>query len=371
MPPEDESHKPALHDQHVALDARMAPEAGWRMPLSYRGALDEAVGVRRRAGVFDVSHCGRIRIRGDGALDLLERACSCDVVHQEDDTSETTLLCNDRGGIIDCGRLIRLSDFWVLVTSPPCREKVLTHLQELAEQYGAKVDDQTDKTTMLVAAGPATAGILDAVLPFDVSDLPAGAVKFGSILIARYIAERVDLTGEWGVAVSIPDMMAGQAWKFVTQGAGEHAIPPAGLAALDVLRIEAGLPRYGHELNETIDPVTAGLAGAVHFEHDFIGRDALATIREKGPARQLVGLVPAAPSSTPTVASIPRSGTAVSTGDGSEVGAVTSATYSPTLEKVIAMAYVDREAAEAGTALCVQADPPCEANVVDLPFVGK
>ncbi len=195
MPESESLLKTALHDKHVGMEAKLADEAGWDMPLSYCGALEEAAEVRRRAGVFDVSHFGRIRIRGDGALDLLERVCTADVAHQEDNTTLQTLLCNERGGIIDHCRLIRLTNFWVLVTSPACRAKVLEHLAQPAAEFGAKVDDQTLKTSMLAVTGPAAGEILDAVLPFRVGDLPDGAVKFGSLMIARYIAERMSFTG--------------------------------------------------------------------------------------------------------------------------------------------------------------------------------
>ncbi|MHC4295333.1 MAG: hypothetical protein ACYSTL_07085, partial [Planctomycetota bacterium] len=213
---EQELIKTALHSRHVALEAKMGEEAGWCVPLSYRGALEEVTKIRRRAGVFDLSHYGRIRIRGDGALDLLERACTADVVHQEDDTTLTTLLCNERGGIIDVCRLIRLANFWVMVCSPGAREKVLEHLTLLGDQFAAKVDDQTPKTSMLGVGGPGAPQILDAVLPFSVSDLPAGIVKFGSLMVARYIAERIDFIGEWGVCVEIPNMVTARAWTFIT-----------------------------------------------------------------------------------------------------------------------------------------------------------
>ena len=334
----------SLHAKHVAMEAAMGSEGGWAVPLSYRGSIEEAAEVRRRAGIFDVSHFGRIRVRGDGAVDLLERVCTSDAGHQEDDTTEPTLLCNERGGILDYCRLIRLEKFWVLVTSPICREKVLEHLKSLAGEFGARVDDQTTKTTMLDVTGPATPEILDAVLPFAVSDVQPGAVKFGSILVARYIAERFSETGEWGVSVQIPNLMSAQAWRFITDKAGENAVAPCGMAARDILRIETGLGRYGHEINETIDPVTAGLMDAVDFGHDFIGADAVRELQAKGPSRQLIGLLVEPPDGESPATCIARQGSGVCSGDGTEIGAVTSGTYSPALEAPIALAYVSPEA---------------------------
>ena len=373
--PDEKPLRSALVDKHEAMAATMGDEAGWRVPLSFRGPLAEAQTVRSRAGAFDLSHLGRVRVRGDGALALLKRACTADVAHQEDDTATGTLLCNERGGVIDLCRLIRLSDFWVLVTSAACREKVLAHLQGLGEPLGAKVDDQTTKTTMLAVAGPAAPDILDAVLPFRVGQLGEGTVKFGTMMIARYIAERVDFAGVWGVRVSIPNMLAGQAWRFITAKAGDSAVAPCGLAALDVLRIEAGRPRYGHELTEAIDPISAGLKAAVDFGHDFLGRDAVQSIAETGSPRKPVGLAIEAPAGPADAAAIPRLGWAVRRADGSEVGTVTSGAYSPALERPIALAYVARAAAEpteAGSAppLTVAAEgSPLPARVVELPFV--
>ena len=364
----------ALHDKHVAMGARMAAEAGWEVPLSYRDAMDEAREVRRRAGVFDVSHFGRIRIRGDGALDLLERACTADVAGQEDETTLSTLLCNDRGGIIDLCRLIRLSSFWVLVTSPDCRQKVLGHLEALIEAaaFDARVDDQTLKTSLLAVSGPAAPEILDAVLPFRVSDISAGAVKFGTLLIARYIAERVSFTGQWSLEVAIPNMAAGHAWRFMTERAGENALAPAGMAAREVLRIEAGLPRYGYELDETVDPMAAGLSAAVAFDHDFLGAETLRKINDKGPARKLIGLMLEPPSSTATGQAILRGGSAVCQTDGRQVGVVTSGTFSVALERSVALAYVGPDTAEVDRQLLVDVDgKPTPAQVTSVPFLNK
>ena len=328
-------------------------KAGWLMPLSYRGVIDEVRQVRRRAGVFDISHLGRIRIRGDGAPDLLEHLCTADVIHQEDDTVLRTLLCNDQGGIIDDCLLVRAEGFWLLTTSAICREKVLRHVQAAAADFDVKIDDQTQRTSQFAVTGPAAAGILDAVLPQKPSAMKPGEVKVGSLMIARYIAMRTGYSGQWGLEVVVPNMVAAEAWRFITEKAGENCIAPAGLAARDVLRIEAGLPRYGHELNETVDPVTAGLQDKLDFEHDFLGREALLKKTQGRPKRVLVGLSLETPTGRDDAAAIPKLGSAVSTPDGNEVAAVTSGTFSPTLEKVIAMAYVARSAAGADTELLV------------------
>ena len=377
--------KTALYEKHVALEATMADVAGWSMPLSYRSVLDEVGEVRSRAGIFDMTHIARIRIRGDGTLSLLERVCTHDVAHQEDDTAAATLLCNDRGGIIDVCHLLRLEDCWLLLASPINRAKVLEYLQPLAGQFGAKVDDQTQKGTMVSLCGPAAAAALDKVLPEMVSTLGAGAAKSGSMMMARYIVARVNFTGLWELLVILPSMFASQAWRFITEKAGKSVIRPAGLAARDVLRIEAGLPIYGHEVNETIDPFTAGLGGLVAMDHDFVGSAALKELSGKSPARKQVGIVleeiPEAstlnlaadisePAKQPAGIFIPRQGAIVSRPDGSEAGTVTSGTYSPALGRIVAMAYVSADVASPESQIFIVQDGTNHAGkVVSLPFV--
>ena len=362
---QDTPLKTALYDRHVAMDAEMVCDAGWLMPRRYRDVAEEVAEVRRRAGVFDLSHVGRIRIRGDEALELVERACTADVIRQEDDTARVTLLCDEAGRIIDQCLIVRLEDYWLLTTTPSRREAVLAHLQTLADGLSATVDDQTPKTAMICVAGPAAEGILSQVLPVPVADLPGGAAKVGSLLIARYVALRTTYLGQWALEVVLTKMMISQAWRFITDKAGANAIAPAGLAARETLRIEAGQPRYGHELDETIDPFTAGLGWAVDFEHDFLGRAALEELRGRPPARKRVGLV-----LQTAGAAAPQPATPVTSANGAPAGAVTSGVYSPSLDKTIAMAYIDTDFAQPGQQLLVAGDPPRPAQVVPLPFVS-
>ncbi len=360
--------KTSLHGKHVAMDATMGGDDGWDMPLSYSSAIDEATLARQRAAAFDVSHVGRIRIRGNEALDLVERVCTADVVRQEDDTARFTLLCNEAGGIIDQCLCVRLDDFWVLTTSPANREKVLAHLQSQAGDFDVKVDDQTLKTTMICVAGPAGEEILDRALPIRIAGLAPGEIKTGSLLLARYIAIRSAYAGLWSLEVMLPNMFAAKAWRFITEKAGSDAIAPAGMAGRDMLRIEAGQCRYGHELNETIDPFTAGLGWAVDFSHDFVGSETLDKLRDKTPARKRVGLsiTDGDEGQSPAIA---RQGDMVFDDSGREIGIVTSGTYSPLLQQSIAMAYVSSDEAKAGRRVLVEAGGERrEADLADLPF---
>jgi len=365
---EGELNRTALHGKHTAAEAKMGPDGGWEMPLSFSGAADEVRAVASRAGVFDVSNVGRIRIRGDEALDLVERVCTADVVRQEDDTARFTLLCSDAGGIIDQCLALRIDDWWLLTTSPVNRVKVLEHLRAEGDGLSVKIDDQTTKTSMVCVAGAEAEGLLDRALPIRVAGLAPGQLKAGTLMIARYIALRTGYTGFWGLDVILPNMFAGQAWRFITDKAGENAVPPAGAAARDVLRIQAGHCRYGHELNETIDPYMAGLGDAVDFRHEFIGRAALEALADKAPARRRVGLVLSAPPDPSVPGAIPGLGTEVTRPDGGQIGAITSGTFSPTTDSVIAMAYLATADAQVGADVLVGPDGPRPAKVVSLPF---
>jgi len=365
--PNDTPRRTALYDRHVAAGAEMIVADGWEMPRSYGDPAAECRQAHARAAVFDVSHVGRIRIRGDGGLDLLEHVCTGDVARQEDDTAVYTLLLNERGGIIDGGLLVRLATFWVLTCSPGRRAVVLEHLRAHAERFGAKVDDQTPKTSMVLAVGPQAPGLLDAVLPATVSALPRGAVRAGSMLVARYIAMRTGQTRLWSLEVMIPHMLIGRAWDFVTAKAGANAIAPAGQAAREVLRIEAGLPRYGREIDESVDPVTAGLEAAVDFERDFLGAEAVRAVRERGPERRRVGLIVAPDGPGPD--DPPPPGAAVRGANGAAIGSVTSAACGAAGGATVAMAYVARSAAEPGSEVRVEAGgAETPARVVALPF---
>ena len=367
MSQDSEPLKLPLDAAHRELGATMGIEGGWEVPLSYTGPLAEAAETRRLAGVFDISHVGRIRIRGSGALELIEKLCTTDVVHQEDDTARYTLLLNESGGILADAIVARLEGFWLITTDPCNRLKVLAHATGVCEGMSAKVDDQTDKGAMLAVSGTAAREVLDSVLPEKPGDLPDGAAKIGSMMIARYIIMRTSFTGMWGLEVILPKMFIAKAWRFITEKAGAKSLKPAGMAARDILRIEAGLCRYGHELNETIDPITAGLESLVDFEHDFLGRQALTDIRDKGVSRRRVGLR----LDGSEASAIARLGDTVYNSEGIEVGAITSGTFSPALDCPVAMAYVSLASCDGGAVLEVElaGGQKVSVTVIDLPFV--
>ncbi|MCE5327635.1 MAG: hypothetical protein LLG01_14610 [Planctomycetaceae bacterium] len=267
--------KTALHDKHVEAGAAMSDVDGFLMPLHYGDATGEAAAAQTRAAVFDISSIGRIRIKGSGAVDLLERLCTADASHQEDDTSRLTLLCDAAGKIIDICMIARLEDEWLLTCSPSRRGAVMAHLDAQAGDFDVKIKDTTDSSTMLWLCGPQAGRILDGVLPEKVSPLKRGQGKSGSYVIAKYVATRTGLTKLWSLEVIFPNLLAGQAWRFITQKAGDNAIKPAGTQARDALRTQANLPAWGAGIDENTNPFAAGLARAIDFNHNFLGRAAL------------------------------------------------------------------------------------------------
>lgn len=317
-----------LYNHHIKAGASLALRDGWEMPADYGSRDEECDQLHNRAAVMDLACDGRIRVRGDGALGMLEYLCTADVARQEDDTAIRSLLLNQRGGVIDMVTVMRLEGWWVLTCSPARRQAVLEHLQSHAGQFDAKVDDQTLKTTTVAVIGPLAAEILDGFLPDKPSRMAPGEVKVGSMMIARYIATRTGATDLWSLEVTLPNMLVGQAWKFVTTKAGENAISPAGLDAREVLRIEARLPRWGNEMDEDADPISAGLGGMVCFEKDFLGAEAVKAARQAGTGHRRVAW-------SMELAGQANRNAGIAQGDGlldmagMPIGTVTSAAFSP------------------------------------------
>jgi aminomethyltransferase len=228
------------------------------------------------------------------------------------------------------------------------------------------LDDQTTQTAMLAVQGPATMGLLGDHLPMKIGELPRFGFVSGSYMGQKYSVFRSGYTGEDGVEVILPAGVAVLAWEYLTrEGTGGRAVVrPAGLGARDTLRLEAAMPLYGHELGEQADPLSAGCGWCVDLNKEFIGAAALRRVRTEGPKRRIAGLVLEGKR-------IARQGSRVMTGDRA-VGEVTSGTLSPTLEKSIALAYVDSGALDAGAGLSVEIrDQRVGASVVSLPFYKR
>ena len=361
-------HTP-FHDFHVKAGGKLVEFAGWEMPILYRSITDEHEQTRNSGSIFDVSHMGRLHFSGPDAVTFLNLVLTRNVAEQKVGQSRYSLVCNEAGGILDDVIISKDVKNWILVCNASNREKLLRHFTQVRQDRNLDFDmaDQTESTGMVAIQGPKVIERLAGVLPVDVKGMKRYGFESGTYMgLLKFTVFRSGYTGEDGVEVIIPAKIAGMAMNLIAGKTDkpDATIKPAGLGARDTLRLEAGMPLYGHELSETIDPLSAGLGWAVDLDKDFIGVEALRKIQSEGPKRKLVGLELEGKR-------IARQGSPVVV-DGAPVGEVTSGTLSPTLQKSIAMAYVDANRSTEGTALSIDLKGTIiPAKVVKLPFYKR
>jgi aminomethyltransferase len=360
-------HTP-FYDFHVSSGGRMVDFAGWEMPIMYRSILDEHEQTRRSGSIFDVSHMGRLYFSGPDAMNFLDKVLTRRISDQKIKTSRYSLVCNETGGIMDDVIVSRDVKNWLVVCNASNREKLVKYFNETRRATGMDLDisDQTEATAMIALQGPKVIDRVADLLPVDLRSMKRYTFETDSIMLIKFTLFRSGYTGEDGVELILPAKAAGMAMKMLGGkfDKPDATIKPAGLGARDTLRLEAGMPLYGHELSETLDPLSAGLGWAVDLTKDFVGAEPLRALEQKGLTRKLVGLELEGKR-------IARQGTPIKSGD-AVVGEVTSGTLSPTLGKSIAMAYIDINHAAEGNQ--VQADLKGTLNpakVVKLPFYKR
>lgn len=351
----------------------MVDFAGWQMPMMYTGIHEEHHQVRTSGGIFDVSHMGRVKVTGKHARKFLERLCTRKISDMEAGQCRYSLVCNERGGVRDDVIVYRMDDDeFLIVVNASNREKLLGHFEEVraAGDLTVKFDDQTMSTAMVALQGPKVIPDLVAKLSAEVAALKRYRFLVKNLVIMKAIVSRTGYTGEDGVEVILPSMAVSMALGYVEKEAGDKSLlKPAGLGARDTLRMEAGMPLYGHELGEEINALSCGVDFAIALDKDqgeygerFIGMEALKrTVAEGGPKRKLVGLAIEGKRTA-------RQGNVIKRG-GAAVGEVTSACLSPTLGHGIAMGFVDTSLTEVGTELTVDTGRgELAGKVVKLPF---
>lgn len=342
----------------------MVDFAGWEMPLLYTGIVEEHHHTRRAASLFDVSHMGRVEFRGPAALDLLQQVCTRQLGDAAVGQSRYSQVCNEAGGILDDVIISRYEDHWLMVCNASNRQKILGWLQRHAQGRAVEITDTTHETVMVALQGPRAVEILSEKAPVPIAELRRYRFLTGSVGGQRFSVFRSGYTGEDGVEAILPAEWAEQIDGFLDMDGAEGCIRPAGLGARDTLRMEAAMPLYGHELGEQMDPISAGLGWSVDLKKDFIGAVALRDIARLGPQRKLVGLELEG-------RRIARQHSTVFSGEQS-VGEVTSGTFSPTLQKSVAMAYVDTAHAGAAVSLAIDiGGQRVGARVVPLPFYKR
>jgi len=360
-----------FYDFHVSAGGRMVDFAGWEMPIMYRSIVDEHNHTRDSGSIFDVSHMGRLYFSGKDAEKFLNVIFTRDVTQQKIGQCRYGLLCNNAGGVIDDVILSRDKKQWLMVVNASNREKVIHHIHEVrkARDLDFDLSDQTDATAMIALQGPKVIEKISEHLEAAATLKRYQFVTDSFMMMIKYTVSRTGYTGEDGVEVILPTRMAGMAMKMLAGrfDRPEATLKPAGLGARDTLRMEAGMPLYGHELSEEVDPISAGLSWAISMDKEFIGAEALRKITASGPAKKLVGL-------ELDGRRIARQGSVIAStsGNGAVTGVVTSGTFSPTLQKSIAMAYVSADDANEGTKLSVDLKgDTAHATVVKLQFYKR
>ncbi len=355
-----------MKDFHHRQGARLVDFAGWEMPVFYTGLIEEHNFTRQHATFFDVSHMGRVYFEGPGAEALLERLNTRRIGDMKVGQCRYSHMCREDGGILDDVIVSRLEEKWLVVCNASNREKLVAWWEKQRRGFDVTIDDRTTETAMVAIQGPEALESLDRLLPFKVSDLKRYHCKTGSFMGQAYYVARSGYTGEDGIEIIIPAHLGEAAVGMLVENSADigRPIKPAGLGARDTLRTEAGMPLYGHELTEEWDSITAGQGWAVDLTKEFIGQATCARVKEAGPAKVMIGLEIDSKRT-------PRQGATILAG-GAPVGTVTSGTTSPTLGKVIAMAFVQPQHSAVGTALEIDLrGSTLPAKVAALPFYKR
>ena len=353
----------AFHREH---NARLVDFAGWEMPVMYTSIIDEHNYTREHCTVFDVSHMGRVEFRGPDAPALIERLNTRNIGQAKPGMCRYSHMCRDDGGILDDVIVSCYEDHFLVVCNASNREKLLGWWDQQAAGLNVEIKDRTFDTAMVAIQGPEARETLAKVLPVPLDDLKRYRFKTGTVMGAEYYVARSGYTGEDGVEIIIPANTAPMALRLlISQAAGiGRLIRPAGLGARDTLRLEAGMPLYGHELSEDWDSITAGQEWAVDLSKDFIGQPVMKKIHDEGPRRKVAGFELEGKR-------IARHGAPV-LHNGEAIGQITSGTLSPTLGKNIAMGLIATRFTEPGTKLEVDIrGNKCPATVVPLPFYKR
>jgi aminomethyltransferase len=361
-----------LRAVHESLGATMTEFAGWLMPLRYRGEIAEHQAVRGAAGLFDLSHMGEIAVTGPGAGAALDYALVGHLSALAPGRARYTMICAPDGGVVDDLIVYRLGDTEYLVVANAANTPVVAAaLRDRAAGHDAQVTDQTADYALIAIQGPRAARILAPLTDINLEEVKYYAGHRGIVADYPILLARTGYTGEDGFELFTRPGDAERVWVALSRAGADDGLVPAGLAARDTLRLEAGMPLYGNELSLQVTPFDAGLGRVVVFGKpgDFVGRAALAERAQAPPQRVLAGLIG-------ETRRVPRHGYAV-TWDAAPSGVVTSGAPSPTLGVPIAMAYLDPQAAQVArddTAgrLAVDIRGKHEpARITDLPFYHR
>lgn len=358
--------KTPLYEMHSKLGGKIIDFAGWQLPVQYAGILEEHRQVRNAAGLFDVSHMGRIMVKGKDAEKFLNKILTNNITVAKDNQAVYSPMCYSHGGVIDDLLVYRFNqEKYLAVVNASNTEKDLDWFKENLEGQ-VEITDISGKTAQLAIQGPNAEEILKKLTNEDLSEIKFYYFK-DNVQLAGIdtLISRTGYTGEDGFEIYLNAADAVKLWEELLKKGAEKGLVPVGLGARDTLRFEAALPLYGHELSEEITPLEAGLGWFVKLsKQDFIGKDALARQKEKGMSRVLVGF-------EMVDRGIPRNGYEVFT-DGEKIGYVTTGGFAPSLEKNIGLALVETGYSAEGTEIeVIIRNKPARAVIVKKPFYKK
>lgn len=353
-------------EKHIALGAKMAPFAGYNMPISYTGINDEHAAVRKNAGVFDVSHMGEFMLKGDKALDLIQRVTSNDAAKLKNGQAQYSCLPNNEGGIVDdlLVYCVEANKVYMLVVNASNIEKdwnwISQHNTDNVEMHNI-----SDKTCLLAIQGPNATKILQPLTDLDIINLKYYTFVKGEFAgVENVLISATGYTGAGGVEIYFEDKdgAADKIWEAIFAAGGPQGLKPIGLGARDTLRLEMGFCLYGNDIDDTTSPIEAGLGWITKFTKDFTSKDIFAKQKAEGVSRKLVGF-------EMIDKGIPRHGYEINDADGNVLGVVTSGTQSPSLAKAIGMGYVRTDFAGIDSTIYIKVrEKLLKARVSKIPF---
>ena len=358
---ETPTDKTPLYDEHVRAGGRMVPFAGFSLPIQYSGIVDEHNAVRTAAGIFDVSHMGELEMRGEYAAQVVDYLVTNDTRKLVDGQALYTCACNAEGTILDDLIVYRAAqDRWLIVCNASNREKMVGVFQKAAENH-CEFKDLSSETALVALQGPKAFAIL-AQAGADAAALASlKPFHFRDAIVANVpcTASRTGYTGEDGVEIFCKPADAPALWSHLLELGAPMGLKPCGLGARDTLRLEARLSLYGNDIDETTNPIEAGLGWVVKLDKpDFVGKAALERIKAAPLARKMVGF-------EMTGRGVARHGYPIVDADGKAIGTCTSGSPGPTVGKSIGMGYVPAELSAVGTAIKVD----CRGRAIDAVIV--
>ncbi|WP_392470616.1 glycine cleavage system aminomethyltransferase GcvT [Sphingobacterium cellulitidis] len=356
--------KTALTDVHIALGAKMVTFAGFNMPVQYSGINDEHETVRTAVGMFDVSHMGEFILKGEKALDLIQKVSSNDASKLYDGKVQYGYLPNENGGIVDDFLTYKIDDkTYLLVVNASNIDKDWNWISKFNSE-GVEMKNISDETSLFAVQGPKAADALQKLTDIDLAPMEYYSFQKGVFAgVDNVLVSATGYTGAGGFEIYVANEDAEKVWNAIMDAGKEYGIKPIGLGARDTLRLEMGFCLYGNDIDDNTSPLAAGLGWVTKFTKDFVNSDNLKAEKEKGVSRKLVGF-------EIIDRGIPRHDYEIVDADGNKIGRVTSGTQSPSLKKSIGLGYVDTAFAKEGTEIFISIrNQPIKAIVKKPPFV--